>query len=245
MNSTFDLNRFWKLVKTETLINKSTIIKLLLGWLLLVLLVYYYHSRIFIYMIPDVNQDTIFVVHDYTEILILVIIIVPLSLHYNVYHKVKNASYAMLPASQLEKVISAIIQTSILIPALLLAVLVLFMLILRSVNPNLEIEIIYREIFTAIQIQSFLFLGMFWFRKNKILKMTLIIIVVTVLIITTAYWIFHISPQGDLYYFLFNFTTKFKDVITFISEHKNIILAIFFPLLPYTIAFLKYRRTQI
>ena len=42
MNATFDLNRFGKLIKADILINKGTVIKLLLGLLLLMGIVYFF-----------------------------------------------------------------------------------------------------------------------------------------------------------------------------------------------------------
>jgi hypothetical protein len=128
----------------------------------------------------------------------------------------------MLPASQLEKVVSAIIQTSIIIPALLTVVMFLALFIFRlTIYPNLEVLNLgfFQHFFKTIQVQSFVFLGVFWFKNNKILKMILIIIAIFVLL-------------GVINY-------QYNLIITKLLTNPT------FPLLPYTVAFLKYRKTEI
>jgi hypothetical protein len=256
MNSTFNLNRFWKLIKIETLINKGIIVKLLLGLLVVSLLAHYLALR----TIEDSDivgniVETLYL-SIFKNIVLVFTFLVPIFLYYNLYHKVKNVGFAILPASQLEKVISAIVQTTIIAPALLMAVMTLFLLVIRwTVFPNLEFKLtpIAEDLFEIIQFQSFLLLGVFWFKNNKLLKIILTVIVISILFAMLVYFITTVinpPPEWfkDFVYgiseFLYN-NSIFRTVIKFLVEYKKVILAIIFPLLPYTVAFLKYRRTQI
>jgi len=250
MNSTFYFNRFLKLVKTESLINKSTIIKILLTLVGVMLMFYLGNNPFSITDLDNVNVVANTVYNECRLFLFLAIILAPLALFSNLYHKEKNVNYAMLPASQLEKVISALIQTSILTPALLVSVFVLFILVFRLISfPHLEVfQLEFKDVFTVIQYQSLLFLGMFWFKNNKILKITLTGIAVLVLFVTVFITILDVSSltikDGEVTLWIGE-TIFQNSIIDFFYSEGKIILAILFPLLPWLIAFWKFKRTQI
>ena len=248
MNSTFDLKRFGKLIKAETFINKSSIVKLLLGLLLLLLIVYYLPPLLENGGIDNISKEDIKIRVPYLySIFSMFVLLVPFFLYHNLYDKVKNIRYAMFPTSQLEKVISAIIQTSIITTALLMLVLSLFLLMVYlTTSINLEVSIFrierfFEVFFMVIQVQSFLFLGIFWFKNNKILKMILILIAIIALLIWISYLI--TSPETVVYKFLERHSDSY--ILNFFNNHSKTISAILFPLLPWTAAFWKFKRTQI
>jgi len=262
MNSTFELNRFGKLIKTDFLINKSTVVKLLLGLLLGMSIVYFFNAYFFspkttsTIIINDevISGDAEVAYNLYLPLLEICIFLIPILIFYNLYHKVKDVQNAMLPASQLEKMLSAIIQVSIITPALLmilfgLLLLLFYLLNSQSIDLNAQnLQAFFKNYFTMIQIQSFVFLGVFWFRDNKILKMILTVIAVTVAFTAIVAllvehhqfwnWLAGIEVNQGLVKFL-------NDCRLFLEEYGNIILAILFPLLPWTVAFWKFKRTQI
>jgi len=258
MNSTFDLKRFGKLIKAETLINKSTIVKLLLGLLLILLIVYYLPTLFGGARSIEEKEYFFTTIEQYNsyQILYVFVLLVPFFLYYNLYDKVKNVRYAMLPTSQLEKVISAVIQTSIISSALLMLVLALFLLIVYltdftslelSFLSILDIEKFFETFFAVIQVQSFLFLGIFWFKNNKILKMILTAIAIITLLTVIGYIIANNQYIAEWLYEFFKkcYNSDVNDVLKFLYDHSKTILAILFPLLPWTAAFWKFKRTQI
>jgi len=253
MNSTFDLNRFRKLIKIDLLINKSAVAKLLLGLLLGMSIVYFFTTYIFspspsstvidsegVSVVVGIGSDS------YLSILEICVFLIPIVLFYNLYHKVKDVRNAMLPASQLEKVLSAVLQTSIITPALLLILFGLLLLIFHLLNPQ-SFELItptfqgfFKDYFAMIQVQSLVFLGMFWFKGNKILKMILTVIAITVLL-TVLGLLLSKNPQ----FMNWLLADDFGGINEFLEKYGKIILAIMFPLLPYTVAFFKFKRTQL
>ena len=155
----------------------------------------------------------------------------------------------MLPASQLEKMLSAIIQASIFIPAILIIAFGLLLLIFslispqyQSFEPNAQIlQKFFKHIFNLLQVQSLVFLGMFWFKGNKILKMIVTVIAVTVLLITAGF----ILAKHDGSFLKWVLELENNKFLDFLADYGKTILAILFPLLPWTIAFFRFRKTQI
>jgi hypothetical protein len=84
--------------------------------LLGILLISYYFG------FNSIQQSATLPILEFSAILIIIIVFMPCFLFYNLYDKVKSVQYVMLPVSQAEKVTFAIIQTGILIPALLVIV---------------------------------------------------------------------------------------------------------------------------
>jgi tetratricopeptide (TPR) repeat protein len=102
-------------------------------------------------------------------------IIAPIILYNTLYDSVKSVSYAMLPASQLEKFVSAIVQVAIIVPVLTIIVFLLSIFVIHYIVGT-EIQMVDpvsrygRILFRCIQFQSFIFLGAFWFKRKKVIK---------------------------------------------------------------------------
>ena len=249
MSEIFNLNRFWKFVKTETLINKNMIIKHILGLLVLFLFSYYIIENFFF---GGITPEEVKMVEMYVwnpDMLIALlhcfIALIPFFYYINLYDSIKSVRYAMLPASQLEKVISAIIQTSVIIPALLIAVFGLFLLVIRLTNTfeiGLEWGEFFKNVFTEIQVQSFLFLGVFWFKKNKVLKIILSLLVSFTLLMLLGIFL---GNNNSLLTSVNDFLNNFSDFFEFLSNNIRIIVSILIPLLPWFISYKKYVRTQV
>jgi hypothetical protein len=257
MNSTFQLNRFLKLVKTETLINKSVLMKLLLGIIFFVFLKFLFEITL------NFNPISI-------DIILFLstgfMIIAPLFLYNNLYHKTKGVQYAMIPASQFEKFLSAIIQTNIIVPILLFSALTILLSLFKLHNNVRDIQDFYTHYFignskgnstiigilwqfsTVVVFQSFIFLGVFWFKPNKILKIILanICIISFFLISVNIFMEFGLFNGLVSEYLKLIFIDKMRvDIpLKFIFEHKQI-FNLFIPLILWTIAFLKFKKTQI
>jgi hypothetical protein len=125
----FNPNRFWKLVKTETLIKKNTIIKLLLALIVLLLLVYFVSVSL-----VDIDTEIYLDIETYLQIFYAIMVLTPIFLYNSLYDSIKSVKYAMIPASQLEKIIYAIIQTNIIIPCAMLIVLSMFVITIYVIN---------------------------------------------------------------------------------------------------------------
>ena len=206
MNSVFNLNRFGKLVKAELLINKKSFIRILA---LLVLLGALYWIGI--------GVDMIF--HT-----VSLIAIFPFFLYKNVHHKDKGIVYAMLPATPLEKILSAIILVNVFSIVFLVAFTLAIALISTLLGNDIAMESISNEIFPRffiiITMQSIVLFSMFGFSKNKILKFILLLLLLMGIAFLIAYLQIPISIGNTI---------------------KN---SPFIPLLFYTAAFLKFRKTQ-
>jgi hypothetical protein len=81
-------------------------------------------------------------IESFLGIPLILIALMPFFLYNGLYDKVKSVRYAMLPASQTEKVASAVIQANILIPALLVIVFWISMFIINSIRGSAEITVI-------------------------------------------------------------------------------------------------------
>ena len=243
MNQTFNLKRFYKFLKTETLINKNAIIRALLGLLLMFLAAYYFDNYILggafsIGTDVGMSVETVHTTQSsidsiYLFILQIMVIMLPFGLYKKLYDKVKSVKYAMLPASQLEKVMSAITLTSIVIPIILTLAFGLMIFtthLITSATIKITFSNYFDYIFEAIQLQSLLFLGFFWFKRNKFIKIIIAIIVLFVL---------------NIVFNNFSFDYQSIPIFNFISNNKNTILTILFPLVPWIISYKRFTKTQI
>jgi hypothetical protein len=158
----------------------------------------------------------------------------------------------MLPASQFEKLVVGILEVAVIVPVVMTALYYLLMLLIKNISyPDLYINkfhLIINSVYDAVCLQSLVLLGMFWFKGNKIIKM--IGTIVAMLALFTIIQIMAVET-GLLDYFVsiaYN-----SDFIRYLLEgngqHLEKIFIIFihicFPLVPYCLAFWKFRRTQI
>jgi hypothetical protein len=151
----------------------------------------------------------------------------------------------MLPVSQAEKVTFAIIQTGILIPALLVIVFWGFIFIIHRISSAeiaMDLSVFFKNIvFDAIQAQSLIFLGVFWFKDKKILK---VILAITALIIALVAWE-HLFENYYSNETVLKFVENFEWLFEFLSNHGRVIFAILMPLGPWLIAYKKFTKTQV
>ena len=226
MNTTLNLNRFGRFFKTEILINKNTIAIILLALLLLMLIVYYLPTAV----TTNVGEETSFNIEfgadkvldlsNYLSVFNFVVFLLPFVLYSRLYDRVKSVRYANLPASQLEKVISAILQTTIIVPILLMAVLVLFLSVIYLLtSPNIAVDYskFFNDYWGIIQKQSILFLMVFWFKEKKLLKILLVFIVTIILLIIYNYIIAFNSSSAT-------FINNLESFIDFWNKHEKLIL---------------------
>ena len=181
--------------------------------------------------------------------LIFSIIFAPFILYRFVYHPTKSLTYTMLPATSLEKTISAWLQCVVIVPALLIATTVLSLLLkdlfggadsLRVILSrnywNIEYISHVHIILQLFAIQSLAFWGVFWFKSRKITKTFLYLALICVGIVVVATLI-----MNTLNYFNVPKITLSDTMLQALDYLRYLIL----PILPWTLAFLKFPRTQI
>lgn len=237
MNNTFNFNRFFNLIRTEILINKK--LYAILSLIVLFCISFgYYLIRQHDVMPTDAYASSIF------NIILLLVFVAPLVFYINLYDSKKDVQRAMLPASQFEKLLSAIVQVSVLLPLLLFAIYVVSLTILSWINlPNLSINYSYyiENMFYNVQLQSFLFLAVFFFKNNKIIKIIITGIAIIVCFILLISLLEFILTQSQLKYIAqLNIRIDTKELMSI-----KIIWCILVPLLPWSLSYLKFKRTQI
>jgi len=170
----------------------------------------------------------------------LLILIVPFLLYNFVYHPTKSLTYSMLPASWLEKFMSAWLMCVIFVPFLLFgfSLLVAFIGDLLGAQVSyhaLDLRLFLRNFYLpTIAVQSIAFWGAFWFRRRKIGKTILVVASVVIVLIFLA------SQVGI-------FSGTAYDIGS--RAGKFTVEAIYFiyalVILLWTLALLKFPRTQI
>ncbi len=169
----------------------------------------------------------------------LLLYVVPFVLYNFLYHPTKSLTYAMLPASQFEKFISAFVQCAIIVPFNLFV----FSLLISGIGDLMGVPINWSIVnfdniltgywLPAICVQSIAFWGVFWFRKQKIAKTVL---TVTAFVIG---FLFINRVFGD-YSFI-----KFIERFVFAHNFNGIIRSYVIVILLWAAAFIKFPRTQI
>ncbi|MCL2039610.1 MAG: hypothetical protein FWG85_04180 [Bacteroidetes bacterium] len=241
MNQIFNLKRFYKFLKTETLVNKNVIVLALLILILGFITIYYINNFILnnLFMSAgiegnEMTTDTNIIPNNigvsYLFMLQIIVVVLPFMLYKSLYDKVKSVKYFILPASQLEKVSAAIMQTSIIIPILLTIALAIITLIIYLITPT-QITITFSDyfdsIYDAIRLQSLIFLGVFWFKNNKFIK-----IIIAIILLFILFFIITINYEPNF-------------VLNFITDNISIILAVLFPFIPWLISYIRYTKTQV
>jgi hypothetical protein len=166
-------------------------------------------------------------------------LIVPFILYGFVYHPTKSLTYTMLPASWQEKFASAWVMCVIFVPFMLFA----FSLLVAFVGDLMGAQVSYHALnwkpffmafyLPTIAVQSIMFWGAFWFKRQKIGKTILTVAIFVLGVIVLAY------------YFI-----PFRDIINSLAESK---FAVQFSLYSsyalmvvlWALALIKYPRTQI
>ncbi|MDR0437561.1 MAG: hypothetical protein LBH22_04575 [Bacteroidales bacterium] len=177
----------------------------------------------------------------------ILLLIVPFLMYNFVYHPTKSFTYSMLPASWLEKFASAWVMCVIAVPLMLFgfALLVAFIgdllgaqVSYHTLNLNVFLKTIYLP---TIIVQSVMFWGAFWFKRQKVGKTILTIAIVVIGLIILAWQMQDILR--DLMNFLFGPPY---------SEAREQQLLIWLRIIPYalmtllwSLALIKYPRTQI
>ena len=113
-------------------------------------------------------------------------LIVPFLMYNFVYHPTKSLTYSMLPASWLEKFASAWLMCVVVVPLLLFG----FSLLIAFLGDLVGAQISYHDLsfnsfFTkfylpTICIQAIAFWGVFWFKRQKVGKTILTIVIVLI-----------------------------------------------------------------
>ncbi|MDR0926609.1 MAG: hypothetical protein LBO69_02445 [Ignavibacteria bacterium] len=243
MNEIFDIKRFLTFLKTDIYTNRM---KLAIIPAVLILII----------LMLNIGNDIQLPLEVLLTLENMIILATPIPILYNMYHKKKGLNYMMLPASQFEKLAASILQIAVIIPLIILGILVLYTFV--RINPNVANSINYKSelwnaVIDTIQLQSIVFFAMFFFKSNKIAKMvaTFIICFITFFTLGTNEFTANIITK--------NIIPLFFDVgkETYINHGAVIISSptiklwakiaanILFPLLPYTLAFLKLRKTQV
>jgi hypothetical protein len=171
----------------------------------------------------------------------ILLLILPFLFYNFVYHPTKSLTYMMLPASWLEKFMSAWMMCVIAVPMMLFA----FSLLIGFVGDLAGAQVTYHSLkmkpfliniyLPTIAMQSFFFLMVFWFKRKKIQKT---ILVVVIFIIAFFGVMIKIVPH------IFEHQKTF-----FVDENQTILVATYtaytLMTLFWTAALLKYPRTQI
>ncbi len=168
----------------------------------------------------------------------LLLAIIPFALYGFLYHPTKSLTYAMLPASQFEKFVSAFVQCVIIVPFNLFVFSLLISGIgdLAGVPINWSIVnfdyILTKYWLPAICIQSIAFWGVFWFKKQKLAKtvLTLTTFVIGFLLINRFF--------GD--YSFVKFITRMAENEGFVTNGMYAAMVVL-----WAAAFIKFPRTQI
>ncbi|MCL2414208.1 MAG: hypothetical protein FWC94_03020 [Bacteroidales bacterium] len=226
MNNTFNISRFGKFLVMELLRFKG-ILGILLGVIFGVILM-----DLLISTATSGGSDG--PVGGGTAVFL--ILITPFILYNFVYHPAKSLTYAMLPASWLEKFASAWVMCVIFVPFLLFG----FVTLISFISNLLGAQIIYQALnwnfFTgtylpAICFQAIAFCGAFWFRRKKVGKTILTIVVIMMVLLVLAV-VLRYFGVGDA-----------EGVINI--DIEGMYLAYGLAVLLWTLALIKFPRTQI
>jgi hypothetical protein len=266
MNAIFDIKRFWNFIKSDFYSNFIYIIAMPAAMLGFIIAQYLIGIKM---SIISFTFDAEFCYN----IMNVLIVATPLFLYQNLYHKTKGLQFAMFPASQFEKLLSSVVISAVLIPALMFLICcggISIVNFLGDIEGSINVgDILVANLIPAIQFQSVLFMGMFWFKKHKIGYMLATVISITIFIIILVnielytgiggriisyFWDY--SQSDFLKYWLEEIkkTTVIQNgnetlTYTLITNRfqiaftyiKNIVL----PLFPYIVSFSKLRTTQI
>ena len=166
------------------------------------------------------------------------LLIIPFLLYNFVYHPTKSFTYSMLPASWLEKFTSAWVMCVIAVPLMLFA----FALLVAFIGDLFGAQITYHTLldpksfftniyFPTIAAQSVMFWGAFWFKRQKVGK-TILTIVLLVIAVSMIFVKFD--------------TKNFIEKIIWLSTIGDSYLFAYVPvILLWTLALIKFPRTQI
>lgn len=179
------------------------------------------------------------------------IYIAPFALYNFVYHPVKGLTYAMLPATSFEKVLSAWIQCVLVVPIVIYATSSLSALLADLAGIAVRWDThwgtrhpitFFENYLRCIMIQSLAFWGVFWFKHRKIAKTTLTLCLIGLGIVTILSLILGLSqsylidPQSS--------NSVFRIIYSLLSP-LGYFGYLILPILPWALAFFKFRRTQI
>jgi hypothetical protein len=178
----------------------------------------------------------------------ILIIFIPFILYGFVYHPTKGLTYAMLPATSTEKVLSAWIQCVIVAPILLTAP-IFFLAIFFDVSTESFIEqyvkttssTFFNSYLSVIEVQAIAFWGAFWFKRKKEAKTILTLALIALGIVVITVLTVKLLQYYDVPKITINSHTLNERHITLLRYFGYLISTI----LPWTLAFFKFRRTQI
>ncbi|MCL2027555.1 MAG: hypothetical protein FWG79_03605 [Bacteroidales bacterium] len=164
-------------------------------------------------------------------------LILPFLFYNFVYHPTKSLTYSMLPASWLEKFMSAWTMCVIAVPILLFAFSLLVAFVGELVGAQISWHALnLKDFFNGFYVptigaQAVAFWGVFWFRNKKAQKtiLTMVIFVIAM--------IFLLSYYRDNLYFL----EKMADI----SRSAAMLFAYLLMVVLWGLALIKYPRTQI
>lgn len=172
-------------------------------------------------------------------IAIFLVLITPFVLYNFVYHPTKSFTYAMLPVSWLEKFMSAWVMCVIFAPLLLFgfSFLTTFLIDLGIGQINNRVAFNPKSFLTNVYLptiatQSIAFWGAFWFKRQKVGKTILTIVIVVTTLVVSALIVVKQLPE-DTFYGEFSW------------QMDTAIFAYLFMILLWTLALLKFPRTQI
>ena len=145
----------------------------------------------------------------------ILLFLLPFFLYGFVYHPTKSLTYTMLPASWLEKFASAWVMCVIFIPILTFGISLLAA-VLGDLTAGAQInyhslnfkEFMKSHYLPTIAIQSFFFWAVFWFKRKKVQKTVLVIVLLLVAFVSVmfphsnseAWSVFVSNPDPTLLY---------------------------------------------
>ena len=175
-------------------------------------------------------------------LIIFLIAITPFALYNFLYHPTKSFTYAMLPASWLEKFMSAWIMCVVFVPLLLVgfstgvAILLdlLFSQIITSYRALFDFQLFFAEFYLeTIAAQAVAFCGAFWFKRQKIGRTILTIVIIVFALVFVGFTFMRLGV-GDA-----------EGVIRIEGYQFPTYLMYGFAVLLWVISLIKFRRTQI
>jgi hypothetical protein len=171
----------------------------------------------------------------------ILLLILPFIFYNFVYHPTKSLTYTMLPASWLEKFTSAWAMCVIAVPILIFA----FSLLVAFIGDLAGAQISYHSLnlkpflvdiyFPTVAMQSFFFWAVFWFKRKKIQKTILLVVIFLIALIG-------VSAKILPYFFDHGANIKFADTLlaTLLPYIIGVVMLFF-----WVAALFKFRRTQI
>ncbi|MDR2010657.1 MAG: hypothetical protein LBQ22_09265 [Bacteroidales bacterium] len=250
MNNTFSISRFAKVVKSEILTNKKNILSSLVVPVFLVTLEFLAGFISQSSYTPDVFSSNLFFIG--LSVLILTFVI-----YKNLFHKVNGVYYSMLPAKNIEKFLSMLFITLILLP-LLLSLILFILSSFSNLIFGFGVENAFKCIFTSsqntssgniisgfvespfwsfISIQAIAIWGVCFFRNNKTRNTFLSLILVAFIITISIFFYFGIN-RFNLDFILSQEQTQFWKTVLFYFE-------IIFPVGMLSWAYYKFTRQQV